>query len=723
MSQTTRPMLSIGIIFRNDIRCIERCLRALQPLRDAVACELVMADTGSEDGSRAVAEKYADIIFDFPWINDFAAARNAVINRSSGRWYLTVDTDEYLDPDISELKRLLRRSKSANEAYFVTQRNYTDTDMTNFSDFFALRLVHMASTNARYQGAIHEGFRKNGKPLASGTPLTHTILHHDGYVGLGGESGRKKRERNIALIREKIEQDPDDLMARLQFIESGATEEDLIDQIREAIALTEEKKKSWDRVGPAILRQAVFTAHQRQLPELEEWTDKAFALFPKSLYTRLDVSYISFMQAMGQKNYAASLEPGRTYLQAIKDYNKGVDLGARAISVLRSASPYWEQDVKIFLAHACAEEGLEQESLDLIEGLDFPALDVRQTENLMLTLQAAQVRLEHGASSVIVTVWDGINQPSRDQKLGIWEDVAEQRRQAFLKRAAVLFQPDTIAQEKMWAGYRRPSCTMFQPLESELELGSLAAIMAEEDPAVLEDKLSHVDNWETLPIFALAHALECGVSFPPAGRPMTLEEIDSLAGRLVRVDSVGSELAVKAAAADFTENIQGLAWTRALVLAAVQVCSWKDVEQGRHLVNSFVRMEREFLPRCYAAEALTEQSVFLLPSMHRFGWYCIQAFDALEAGDSIAYVKLLREGLSVCRGVKPMVEFLLDHTKELQASPLADLRAMADQIRAMLANFSPDDPAVAAIRSSEAYQKVAYLIEGMEVPVIGGQMQ
>ena len=47
-----KPVLSIGIIFKDDIRSIERCLKALQPLRDAAACELVMADTGSTDGSR-----------------------------------------------------------------------------------------------------------------------------------------------------------------------------------------------------------------------------------------------------------------------------------------------------------------------------------------------------------------------------------------------------------------------------------------------------------------------------------------------------------------------------------------------------------------------------------------------------------------------------------------------------------------------------------------------
>ncbi len=84
--KTNKPLLSIGIIFRDDIRCIEHCLKCLQPLRDKVPCELVMADTGSTDGSREIAEKYADLVFDFPWINDFSAARNAVMSRCSGDW-------------------------------------------------------------------------------------------------------------------------------------------------------------------------------------------------------------------------------------------------------------------------------------------------------------------------------------------------------------------------------------------------------------------------------------------------------------------------------------------------------------------------------------------------------------------------------------------------------------------------------------------------------------
>ena len=110
--------------------------------------------------------------------------------------------------------------------------------------------------------------------------------------------------------------------------------------------------------------------------------------------------------------------------------------------------------------------------------------------------------------------------------------------------------------------------------------------------------------------------------------------------------------------------------------------------------------------------------------MHRFGWYCAQAFEALDAGDAAGYVRLLRKGLAAYEGVKDVVEFLLNRTPQLQVSePSAELTALAEQIRAMLARFTPDDPAVAVLKQSEAYQKVAYLIEGMEPPVVGGLMQ
>ena len=219
-----KPLLSIGIIFKNDIRCIERCLQALQPLRLSTRCELVMADTGATDGSREIAEKFADILIEFPWIDDFAAARNAVMERCSGEWYFSVDTDEYLDSDISELASFLDDSEEHDEQIaMVNIRNYDTYEMDgDYSDFLAGRIVRM-STGVRYEGAIHEHFNFQGDVKAYS--LANTVLHHDGYVGLHqkNEAGREKAQRNVRMIQKELEKKPENLLLYMQLIEAGST--------------------------------------------------------------------------------------------------------------------------------------------------------------------------------------------------------------------------------------------------------------------------------------------------------------------------------------------------------------------------------------------------------------------------------------------------------------------------------------------------------------------
>ena len=156
----TKPLLSIGIIFKNEIRCLERCLQSLQPLREAIPCEVVMADTGATDGSREVAEQYADILFDFPWVNDFSAARNAVMERCSGIWYMSIDCDEWVDPDIEGYVAFLTARERFQEFDFasVIIRNYNTAELAaggGYADFLAVRLLRL-STGIRYEGNIHE---------------------------------------------------------------------------------------------------------------------------------------------------------------------------------------------------------------------------------------------------------------------------------------------------------------------------------------------------------------------------------------------------------------------------------------------------------------------------------------------------------------------------------------------------------------------------------------
>ncbi|MDE7244670.1 MAG: hypothetical protein K2O18_11955, partial [Oscillospiraceae bacterium] len=145
-----------------------------------------------------------------------------------------------------------------------------------------------------------------------------------------------------------------------------------------------------------------------------------------------------------------------------------------------------------------------------------------------------------------------------------------------------------------------------------------------------------------------------------------------------------------------------------------------DEVQGLSLAKAFADVERAFLTAYYTLEALQELSV--LPAMHRFGWRCAQAFDALETGNAVDYARFLREGLTACEGMKGMAKFLLDHTPALQKpKPNNELLHLAEQVRMILSTYPPDDPAVAALKASAAYQRVACLIEKPEMA--GGLVQ
>lgn len=698
------PLLSIGLIFRDDIRCIERCLKALQPLRDAIPCELVMADTGSEDGSRQMAAQYADILFDFPWIDDFAAARNAVMDRCSGQWFLSVDTDEYLDGDCSELVRFLT-SKMAINLCRVVIRNYDTYEMDGaYSDFLTVRLVRL-STGARYEGIVHEswtGLEKAGPVMR----LMRTVFHHDGYVNMGQNT--KKVRRNMTLLREKLRQNPDNLLVYLQMIESGSGEKDYEEIIRKAVSLVRQKAEDWQFYGPPVLRHAVITARSRNLPEFQEWAAMAQEWFPDSYFTRIDVACQMLLRDFTEEKYADCVAWGKAVQGAYDDYFAGRgDLNCQAFSTLRLASPYYQRNMQMLLAYACIEEGRGGEARALLEGLDCAALDKSQVENLLKTLCILQSRSNEDTGRIIRSLWEGLSAAAPGK--------AGEKRKGFLSIAGSTFSPSYRASESAKANFCRPAYTVFLPLGDQCVMGCCAAILESRDPAEMEALLGTVENWAELPVSALSHALRAGVPFPLPGRIFCLEELDGLTAGLAQSGEDLSETLKRAAGEDFAAGWQSLLWARSLALAAVQNCGWKDERQGMELARTFVKVEEAFLTRCYAPEVLQEKNLYVLPPMHRFGWYCAQAFKALEAGVPREYVYLLHLGLQSYEGAKPMAEFLLEHTPELQeAKPTPELLALAEKVRSMLAAYPADDPAVAGLKASPAYQKVAYLIEGSE---------
>ena len=68
-------------------KLLKRCLDSYRPVCD----EIVIVDTGSTDRTKEIAAGYTDLIYDYPWNNDFAAARNFLLSVSGSPYVFVND--------------------------------------------------------------------------------------------------------------------------------------------------------------------------------------------------------------------------------------------------------------------------------------------------------------------------------------------------------------------------------------------------------------------------------------------------------------------------------------------------------------------------------------------------------------------------------------------------------------------------------------------------------
>lgn len=392
-----------------------------------------------------------------------------------------------------------------------------------------------------------------------------------------------------------------------------------------------------------------------------------------------------------------------------------------------------ERAVQIGLANAYLQNGQPKQALKTLAALDAAKLSARQISNVVVIVGELHARTTLDTAPVLTELYACLAGPEQE------EQTRRDRLAAFDQIAAAAFDKEYCEEERQSGGWHRPAHTAFAVLADQCEAGRGAKMMMTDDPAEMQEWLLKVEDWQALPIEALDHALAAGVAFPLPEKPLNIEALDGLAARLTHHDNPARQMALALPEnAGAQTDLQSLFWARALVLAAVQSFDWapgkreepadqsarlqtggdpggdpaRAPETGLALLREFARFESTLLPVLYAPQMLCEENAALLPPMHRWGLYCARALAALDAGKPQEYLAALRKGLSACPGQKDMARFLLDRFRE-QERPEAgpELLALAEKVRAVLSAYGPDHPAAKAIRASDAYKQVAWLIE------------
>ena len=99
-----RVTLSLCMIVKDEERTLERCLNSVKSFIN----EIIIVDTGSKDKTKEIAKGFNAKIYDFKWINDFAAARNFSFRKATSDYILWLDGDDFINSeDITKIENLL----------------------------------------------------------------------------------------------------------------------------------------------------------------------------------------------------------------------------------------------------------------------------------------------------------------------------------------------------------------------------------------------------------------------------------------------------------------------------------------------------------------------------------------------------------------------------------------------------------------------------------------
>jgi glycosyltransferase involved in cell wall biosynthesis len=177
--------------------------------------EQIVVDTGSDDHTVQIAEEMGAIVFHFPWIDDFSAAKNYAISKARGNWIVFLDADEYYSKEstkkIIPILTLIEKSYQKNVKPHAVRSSLVNLDDEGqpFSTGIQDR-VFRKTAELGYHNRIHETlYNSDGNEVVVVDASKELIIYHTGYTTQVYEKTRKL-ERNVFILENEVTENPED---------------------------------------------------------------------------------------------------------------------------------------------------------------------------------------------------------------------------------------------------------------------------------------------------------------------------------------------------------------------------------------------------------------------------------------------------------------------------------------------------------------------------------
>lgn len=244
--------VSLTMIVRNENANLRSCIDLVRDVVD----EIVVVDTGSTDDTAEIARASGARVVDFPWCDDFSAARNAAIEHATSSWIFVLDADDRVVP--SEKKKLLRLFTSLRDENvgYVMGHVCLAADRSVSTEVNQVRLFRRRP-DLRWSYRVHEQVvpaieKAGGAFRQTGIRIVHLGFREETTVA-------SKLRRNLRLAELDCRDRPFDPLPMVYrgaiLAELGHPEEAAV-SLSTALPLLDEASEIW-RGGAVMLARAL----------------------------------------------------------------------------------------------------------------------------------------------------------------------------------------------------------------------------------------------------------------------------------------------------------------------------------------------------------------------------------------------------------------------------------------------------------------------------------
>jgi len=141
--------LSFCGLIKTDLGSAKRLISNIEDMVD----EIVIVDTGSDQKVIDFFQQKSITLIRAEWKNDFSLYRNLAIEKSSGDWILSLDSDETITDELKKKIKMLPLISATKEGYRFRRIHFYDEKNPLMDHWKPLRLYQRS---ARYSGVVHE---------------------------------------------------------------------------------------------------------------------------------------------------------------------------------------------------------------------------------------------------------------------------------------------------------------------------------------------------------------------------------------------------------------------------------------------------------------------------------------------------------------------------------------------------------------------------------------